>query len=216
MGILLRERSHIVRWWSVDLGPELALQSSNPVRPTIHTFHSTIVQNAHRTLTITPSREGSTAKVKSLGFERPRNASLKKKPKKCPSAAPASTSEGKCAFASTRAQPVAAVTENKPNRSAIRPPSSSGRESRFREASDAYTEVLEVRDEGKLLLFVPLGRVRFETSFKPLVARSVDSTAATPTASPLTLEYAQSPGLSPLGVASMVTIYAPLIASLNK
>ncbi len=76
-------------------------------------------------------------------------------------------------------------------------------------------EVLEARDEGKLLSSNLLGRVRLVTFFKKLVARSFDSIAASPTVRPLTLAPAQSSGVSPLGVVNIVIIYADLVASLN-
>jgi len=76
-------------------------------------------------------------------------------------------------------------------------------------------EVLEASDEGKLVLFDPLGRVRSVTFCNIPVARPVDSIAARPTVRPLALATAQSSGVSPLGVANMVMTYAALVVSLN-
>jgi len=70
-------------------------------------------------LIISPFCEGSTSRAMSLVDVRPRNVSLKKMPKKYPSEVPTRASEGKWAFASTRAQAVAVESVNKPIRNAV-------------------------------------------------------------------------------------------------
>ncbi len=70
-------------------------------------------------LIINPSGEGSTLRAMSFGCVRPRNVSLNKMPKKYPNEVPTRASEGKWAFASTRAQAVAVESVKKPIRNAV-------------------------------------------------------------------------------------------------
>src|SRR5215510_14198387 len=169
--------------------------------------HARVAEHVYRGQckpSITPSRQGCIVKPQACVRLRPRKASLIKAPKKCPKAAPASTSEGKCLWASTRAQAVPAVRVVKPMRKAIYPPAGNDRDARFRAASISSTAVCEVWPEGKLKLSEPSGRGRCIPTLRASVTPAVKPIAAAPTASPSPLAVAHSLNCFPLGVARTV------------